>query len=72
MTNRPNDKLEFRRRGPYKILEKVGHSFRLDLPVEIKIYPILHANRLRKAPINLMPSQYEDPKLATEVGGNQE
>ena len=70
-TNQPNDKLELKRRGPYKILEKVGYSFRLDLPAEIKIHPILYANRLRKAPINLMPSQYQDPKLVTKVGGNQ-
>ena len=71
-TDRPSTKLELQRRGPYKILEKVGHSFRLDLPPEMKIHPVLHADRLRKAPMNPLPGQYEDPEPATEVGGEQE
>ena len=54
-TDRPSPNLEFKRRGPWKILEKVGHSFRLDLPSEMKIHLILHADRLRKALINLLP-----------------
>ena len=29
---RPSRKLDYQMAGPYRILEKVGHSYRLDLP----------------------------------------
>jgi hypothetical protein len=43
--------------GPYKILEKIGHSFKLKLPESIKVYPVFHAKKLRKDPRNLLLSQ---------------
>jgi Chromo (CHRromatin Organisation MOdifier) domain len=36
---------------------QVGHSFRLKLPESIKVHPVFHAEKLRKAPENPLPGQ---------------
>ena len=40
--------------GPYKILEQIGHSFKLKLPESIKVYLVFYAKKLRKDPRNLL------------------
>jgi len=45
----------------YKILEKVGHSFKVKLPDLMRIYPIFSLNQLQKATNNLLPGQYNNP-----------
>ncbi len=47
---------------PYENLEKKGHSYKLDLLENLGIHTVFHADRLRKAVINLLPGQYVDPK----------
>ena len=32
----------------YKILEQIGHSFKLKLPESIKVHPVFYAEKLRK------------------------
>ena len=56
--------------GPYKILEKIGHSFKLELPESIKVHPVLHAEKLRKDSGNPLPGQAnpEPPPLELEDG----
>ena len=71
-TERPSTKLDYQAAGPFKILEKVGHSFRLELPPHIKIYDVVHADRLRKAPMNPLEGQEEEPQPSIEVEGQQE
>ena len=51
--------------GPYEIVEQIGHSFKLRLPESIKVGPVFHAEKLRKAPENplLGQSNPETPPL---------
>src|SRR5271156_4322274 len=45
-SKRPSQKLDFKRLGPFKILEIVDESklaFRLELPSRVRIHPIFHA-----------------------------
>ncbi|OQD80121.1 hypothetical protein PENANT_c039G02886, partial [Penicillium antarcticum] len=46
---RPSRKLADLASGPYEIMEKVGHAYRLKLPDNIKVHPIFNPNKLRLA-----------------------
>jgi hypothetical protein len=39
------------------ILEKIGHSFKLDLSPSIKVHPVFHVNKLWKHPDNPLQGQ---------------
>ena len=71
-TDRPSVKLDLQAAGLFKILEKVGHSYRLELPVHMHIHNVLHADRLRKAPMNPLEGQDQEPQPPIEVDGQQE
>jgi hypothetical protein len=71
-TDRPSDKLDYPLAGPFKILEMVGHSYRLQLPASYKIWPVFHADRLRKDPDNPLPGQINKESDAIEVNGELE
>ena len=46
-SDRPNKKLDYKRLGPYEILEQVNSvSFRLKLPSNFKIHDVFHCNLL--------------------------
>ena len=49
----------------------MGHSYRLELPPHIKIHDVLHANRLRKTPINPLPNQKKAPKPPGTIKGQE-
>jgi hypothetical protein len=71
--DRPSRKLANQMEGPFEILEQVGHSFRLKLPDSMKIYPVLHADKLRKDPGNPLPGQSNPQPLPLELEeGEQE
>lgn len=55
-TQRPSDKLDHTKIGPYKICKKLGPvTFELQLPEGMKTYPVFHKSLLEKAPPNAKP-----------------
>ena len=58
--------------GPYRILEKVGHSYRLDLPHSIKVHLVFSPNKLQKASNDPLPRQRNDLLLPIQVNGEDE
>jgi hypothetical protein len=57
-TNRPSDKLDFKKLGPYKILRKIGEvNYELELPERQEkrgkyMHPIFHISLLEKAQVD--------------------
>ena len=58
--------------GPYQILEKVGNSYKIDLPASIKVYSIISPDHLRKAANDPLPAQANEPPPAIEVDSEDE
>jgi Chromo (CHRromatin Organisation MOdifier) domain len=58
--------------GPYKILEKVGNSYRIDFPASIKVHPIIPPDRLWKATNDPLPGQRNEPPEPTIVDNELE
>ncbi|RFU77263.1 reverse transcriptase domain [Trichoderma arundinaceum] len=50
-TDRPNDKLDYRKLGPFKIIDKIKEvNYRIELPDNMRIrYPVFHVSQLEKA-----------------------
>ncbi|KAA8632751.1 hypothetical protein SMACR_01061 [Sordaria macrospora] len=52
-TKRPSDKLDYKKLGPFKVLEKVSTSnYRLELPKSMRQWPTIHISLLEPAPKN--------------------
>ena len=60
-TKRPFRKLNYKRYGPFKVLELIESSYRLDLPASMRIHNVFHANMLSLASINPLPKQINPP-----------
>jgi hypothetical protein len=71
-TGRPNKKLDNQMAGKFRIIERVGNSYRLELPPSMKIHPVFSPDKLRKAADNPLPGQLEDPGEPVEIDGQQE
>jgi len=69
---RPSQKLAKLNDGPYTILEQKGHSYLLDLPEHMKIYPVIHARFLRKDPDDPLPEQINPPPMPLVVDDEKE
>ena len=72
VTDRPSVKLDHQRAGPYKVLEKVGHSFRLQLPDYMHVHDVFSADKLRRAANNPLPGQEDEQEPAIQVDGEDE
>jgi hypothetical protein len=65
-TKRPNNKLDFKKIGPFKILKKISETnFRLSLPENMKIHPVFHIALLEPAPDGV-PLEHDLPADDTE------
>lgn len=73
-TTRPSRKLDYKRLGRFKVLERVGtHAYKLDLPSTMKIHPVFHVSLLEPCDSNPLPGQQqptEPPALV--VNGEEE
>jgi transposase InsO family protein len=71
-TLRPSKKLDMPTNGPFKVLEKVGNSYRLDLPATMKVYNVFPASKLRRDPNDPLPGQEQEPPLPINITGDDE
>ena len=60
-TTRPCKDLEDKQLGPYTIAEKVGTSYRLNLPKSWRIHDVFHPQLLRKGADDPLPGQRVPP-----------
>jgi len=72
-TQRPSQKLDNRRLGPFKIVEPVGsHAYRVELPSSMRLHNVFHVSRLSAAANNPYPGQVIPPPPPVNVDGTDE
>jgi hypothetical protein len=71
-TDRPSCKLDYQMAGPYEVLEKVGHAFRVKLPESVKVHPVFSADKLCKAASDPLPGQKNDLPPPVRVSREEE
>jgi hypothetical protein len=62
----------YRRQGPFRVLEKVGHSWKVDMPSHWKGHDVFNPERLRKWTSKPLPGQEDPPEPADDVDGEPE
>ena len=56
--------------GLYKVLKKIGNSYKVELPDSIKVHLVFLPNKLQKAAIDPLPRQRNEPPLPIQVNGD--
>ena len=70
-TARPSRKLDDKMLGPFPVVEKVGHSYKLLLAPTMKIHDVFHPSLLRKAPQDPLLGQKTAPPGPIMVEGTE-
>lgn len=73
-TQRPSKKLDWKRLGPYPVMERIGKTaFRLQLPKLMKIHNVFHASLLSLHRPNTIPGRaFEEPPAVETKEGEEE
>ena len=73
-TTRPSDKLDFKKIGPFEILERVGtHAYKLKIsPRHGKIHPVFHINLLEPAATDPLKGQRNPPPPPLVIDDEEE
>ena len=58
--------------GPWPVLAKEGHSYRVQLPASMKINPVFLASSLRRDLNDLLPGQANAPLPPIKVTSDHE
>ena len=70
---RPSSKLEYKKLGRFRILEKVSsHAYKLDLPPSMKVHPVFHVSLFEPAFSDPIPGQRNPPPPTIIVDGKEE
>ena len=70
-TDRPCQKLDNKKWGPFKVIELVGSSYRLELPTTMRIHNVFHPSHLTLAPTNPLPGQNNPPPGPVNIAGDE-
>jgi hypothetical protein len=72
-TTRPSKKLDYKKIGPFRIIDKIGSkAYKLDLPTSMKIHNTFHISLLEPYEDNKFPSQIQTPPPPIEIDGEPE
>ena len=68
----PFKKLDILTNKSFKVLEKVGHLYRLELLASIKVHNVFPASKLRRDPNDPLPGQVQDAPPPINITGDDE
>ncbi len=71
-TVRPSKKLDDKMLGPFKVIERVGSAYRLELPATMRVHDVFHPKLLRLAATDPLPGQKVEPPGPIMVEGEDE
>ena len=72
-TTRPSKKLDYKKIGPFRIIERIGSkAYKLDLPTSMKIHNTFHISLLEPYEDNKFASQNKIPPPPVEIDGEPE
>lgn len=72
-TNRPSNKLDYKRLGKFEIMAKISpHAYKLKLPHSMKVHPVFHISLLEPVATDPLPGQVQPPPPPIEVDGQLE